>query len=450
MKNAAQHGYASVVTSSHGDSRTFGLRGSLLDYVGDPSLDPHHARVEADGLLIVGDGKVVDRGSFADVSARHPQVPVESVSGKLICPGFIDAHVHYPQLGVIASYGHQLLDWLREYTFPHELEFADPALAGERARRFVRELLRHGTTSALSLCTVAPESVDALGEAALELDLRLIFGKVLMDRHAPEGLLDTPERGYDESASLIARWHGRGRLQYAITPRFAGTSSPRQLALAGTLRRENPSVYVHTHLAENRAEVAWMRELFPEREHYTDVYSHYGLLGPRSILAHGVHLSHAELRLLADTESVIAFCPSSNLFLGSGLFPLTRVQQYGVRVALATDVGAGTSLCHLRTLADAYKVLQLQQSPLGAHAGWYLATLGSARALSLDERVGNFEPGREADFLLLDWEQVPVLNERVRRAESFGDMLFAHMTLGDERCIARTYVAGHCRYRRDG
>jgi guanine deaminase len=430
------------VTQASPSPASFGIRGILLDYAGDPGLDPRHARVEMDGLLIVERGKVA-------VRAQYPDVAVESCEGKLICPGFIDGHVHYPQLGVMASYGHQLLDWLRAYTFPQEAAFADPTFASEQARRFVGELLRHGTTTALTLCTVHPGSVDALAEAALDVDLRLILGKVLMDRNAPAELLDTPERAYDESAALIARWHQRGRLAYAITPRFAGTSSRQQLALAGTLRREHPSVYVHTHLAENRAEVAWMRELFPEREHYTDIYSHYGLLGDRTVLAHGIHLSHAELRLLADTRSVIAFCPTSNLFLGSGLFPLSRVKQFGVRVALATDVGAGTSLCQLRTLSEAYKVLQLQRSALTAHSGWYMATLGSARALSVDEHVGNFDLGREADFLVLDWDEISVLAERVRSAQSIEDVLFAMMILGDERCIARTYVAGTCAYRRD-
>lgn len=429
-------------------SRTFALRGTLLDYAGDPQLDPRHARLETDGMLVIADGKVVARGAYDVVRAQYPELSVETLTGQLICPGFIDAHVHYPQLDVIASCGKQLLDWLELYTFPKEREFAEAAFAETEARRFVRELLRHGTTTALSFCTTHPESVDALGHAALELDMRLVLGKVMMDCNAPADLLDTPQRGYDESRSLLERWHGQGRLSYAITPRFAGTSSREQLALAGTLHREYPSAYVHTHLAENRAEVALVRQLFPEREHYTDVYSHYGLLGSRTVLAHGIHLSHAELRLLADTQSVIAFCPSSNLFLGSGLLPLERVKQFGVRVALATDVGAGTSLCQLRTLADAYKVLQLQQQSLSPHAGWYMATLGSARALSLDEHIGNFEAGRDADVLVIDWEQVPLLAERARRARSFDEVLFAVMMLGDERCVARTYVAGECVHRR--
>lgn len=420
----------------------------LLDYDGDPSLDTHHARVETDGLLVVADGKVVGRGPFTKVRALFPEVPVESLAGKLICPGFIDSHVHYPQLGVMASYGHQLLDWLQAYTFPREAEFADSAFADVQARHFVRELLRHGTTTALTLCTVHPGSVDALAAAALDVDMRLLLGKVLMDCNAPPELLDTPERAYDETTALIERWHRRGRLAYAITPRFAGTSSRQQLAVAGTLRREHPSVYVHTHLAENRAEVAWMRQLFPERAHYTDIYSHYGLLGPRTVLAHGIHLGHTELRLLADTQSVIAFCPTSNLFLGSGLFPFARVRQYGVSVALATDVGAGTSLSQLRTLAEAYKVLQLQQTALTAHLGWYLATLGNARALSLEDHVGSFESGRDADFIVIDWAESSALAERVRAARSFEEVLFATMMLGDERCIFRTYVAGARVYQR--
>lgn len=423
------------------------MRGMVLDYAGDPQLVPHHARFESDGMLVIAEGKIVARGAYDVVRAQYPDVEVESLPGQLICPGFVDAHVHYPQLDVIGSSGKQLLDWLTSYTFPKEREFAEQAFAEAEARRFVQEVLRHGTTTALSFCTTHPESVDALAQAALDVGMRLVLGKVLMDCNAPADLLDTPRRGYDESRRLIERWHGRGRLSYAITPRFAGTSSREQLALAGTLRREYPAVYVHTHLAENRSEVALMRRLFPERDHYTDIYSHYGLLGPRTVLAHGIHLSHAELRLLADTQSVIAFCPSSNLFLGSGLLPLEKVKQFGVRVALATDVGAGTSLCQLRTLSDAYKVLQLQQLSLSPHAGWYMATLGTARALSLDEHVGNFEIGREADLLVLDWEQVPLLAERVRRSRSLDELLFALMMLGDERCVARTYVAGACVHR---
>lgn len=431
------------------DGGTFGVRGVVLDYTGDPSLDPSGVRLEPDGLLVVADGKVVGRGAYTAVRRQFPDIPVETTAGKLICPGFIDAHIHFPQLDVIASHGHQLLDWLNVYTFPAEAAFSDPEFAEVQARRFVKELLRHGTTTALTLGSVHPQSVDALAQVAVENNLRMIVGKVLMDENAPAALRDTPQRSHDESTRLISRWHGRGRIRYAITPRFAGSSSREQLEVAGALRRAHPTAYVHTHLAENLAEVEWVRTLFPERKNYTDVYAHYDLLGEKTVLAHGIYLEPAELRVIAEARSVIAFCPTSNLFLGSGLFPYASVKQSGVRIALATDVGAGTSVCQLRTLAEAYKVTQLQGTPLSPHEGWYLATLGSARSLSLDDCIGNFDVGREADFLVLDGERVPLLAERIQRATSLEEVLFAMMILGDDRCIASTYVGGVLAYRRD-
>jgi guanine deaminase len=430
---------------------TFGVRGWLLDYTGDPELDASATRVETDGLLVVSNGRIVGRGSYSTLRPRFPSIPVHDTGGKLVCPGFVDAHVHFPQMDVIASYGHQLLDWLTAHTFPAEMAFGDLAFAERRARHFVDQLLRHGTTTALVLCSVHPESVTALAAEVMARDLRMILGKVLMDRNAPASLLDTPQRSYDDCTRLIQQWHERGRIRYAVTPRFAGTSSPEQLEVAGVLRRETPSVYVHTHLAENLAEVAWMRQLFPERRHYTDIYAHYGLLGERTVLAHGIHLQEDEVRVLAQTRSVIAFCPTSNLFLGSGLFPYVSVKQAGVRIALASDVGAGTSLSQLRTLGEAYKVTQLSQGrPLSPHEGWYLATLGSARALSLEGLVGNFEPGCEADFVILDWDKVPLLAERIAAAKSIDDALFALMVLGDDRCVAQTYVRGVRAYTRAG
>jgi guanine deaminase len=437
------------MTEPSDSSTTFGVRGLLLDYTGDPELDPSATRFESDGLLVVSQGRVVGRGSYSTLRPQFPDIPVRDTGGKLVCPGFVDAHVHFPQMDVIASYGHQLLDWLTTHTFPAEMAFGDLEFAERRARDFVQQLLRHGTTTALVLCSVHPESVTALASVAAARDLRMILGKVLMDRNAPASLLDTPERSYEESTRLIQRWHGLGRIRYAVTPRFAGTSSREQLNVAGVLRRETPSVYVHTHLAENLAEVAWMRELFPERRHYTDIYEHYGLLGERTVLAHGIHLQEDEVRLLAETRSVIAFCPTSNLFLGSGLFPYVAVKQAGVRIALASDVGAGTSLSQLRTLGEAYKVTQLSHTrPLSPHEGWYLATLGSARALSLEGLVGNFELGCEADFVVLDWDQVPLLGERVSAAKGIDDVLFALMVLGDDRCVAQTYVRGVLAYTR--
>jgi guanine deaminase len=339
----------------------------------------------------------------------------------LLTPGFIDAHIHAPQTAMIGAYGEQLLAWLENYTFPMERRFEEPEYARASAEFFLAELLRNGTTSAVVLGTVHPQSVDALGAVVESTGARMILGKVLMDRHAPPELCDSAGAGYDDSRELIERWHGRGRISYAITPRFAPTCSPEQLAAAARLHQEFPSTYVHTHLSESQSEVEWVKTLFPERSSYTDVYDHFGLVGSRSVFAHGIHLSDAELELLAESGSTIAFCPTSNLFLGSGLFPFERVREAGVSIALATDVGAGTSFSMLRTASEAYKVLQLQGFSLSVHCALYLASLGAARALELDEYIGNLEPGKEADFIVLDWNSTPLLALRSREARDFDD-----------------------------
>jgi guanine deaminase len=343
---------------------------------------------------------------------------------------------------MIAAYGEQLLEWLETYTFPTERRFADPDYAALMAEAFVAELLRNGTTTAVTLCSVHPESVDALGRVAERVNLRLVLGKVLMDRNAPPELCDTPERAYHESKQLIERWHERGRLLYAITPRFAPTSSPAQLRVAAELWNEHRSTYLHTHLSENRAEIEWVKSLFSEHESYTAVYDHFGLVTERSIFAHAIHLSEPELALLHERGATVAFCPSANLFLGSGLFPYRAMREAGVRVAIGTDVGAGTSFSLLRTLSEAYKVLQLQGERLSAHQGAYLATLGGARALRLDGWIGNFEPGKEADFVVLDFDSTPLLRLRCAAAAELDERLFALMMLGDDRAVLRTYVAG--------
>lgn len=417
-------------------------RATLLDYAGDPSLDAAAVRLIEDGLLVVEDGRVRQRGSFEEVAPSLGATPIVDYSSYVVTPGFIDAHVHYPQSGMIASYGSQLLEWLNTYTFPAELAFSDPERALSTAEFFVRELLRNGTTTAVVLCSVHPGSVEALAQIALQRNMRLCLGKVLMDRNAPEDLCDTAQSGYDDSRRLIEQYHGTGRLSYAITPRFAATSTREQLQLAGELHREFPSTYVHTHLSENVNEVRWISELFPERRNYTDVYAHYGLVGPRSIFAHGIHLSNEELEVLSAAGSTIAFCPTSNLFLGSGLFPLTATCRAGVRVALATDVGAGTSFSMLQTLSEAYKVQQLQGVSLPVHAGFYLATLGTARALRLDDRIGNFDVGKEADFVVLDASATPLMRFRSERALNFDDRLFALMMLGDDRAIKAVHLSG--------
>jgi len=420
-------------------------RAALLHCLADPrevGIEQAHEYFE-DGLLVVADGKVAQIGHAAELlPTLAAGTEVVEYPNALITPGFVDAHIHYPQTGMIASYGEQLLDWLETYTFPTERAFADKAHAGEVAEIFLTELLRNGTTTALVFGSVHKESVDAFFEACEKRNLRMIAGKVLMDRNAPDYLTDTAETGYADSKELIERWHGKGRLHYAVTPRFAPTSTPEQLALAGQLFKEYPDLYMHTHLSENRKEIEWVRELFPERQGYLDVYDHHGLIGARSVFAHGVHLCDEECQRLGETGSAVAFCPTSNLFLGSGLFDLEKVEGFGVRVGLGTDVGAGTSFSQLQSLNEAYKVMQLQGKKLDPFKSLYLATLGGARALYLDDRIGNLQPGKEADFVVLDYQATPLIDYRMRQARTLEEKLFALTILGDDRAVKETFAAG--------
>ena len=421
-------------------------RAALLHCLADPREVGPDAAVEyfEDGLLLVEDGRIARIGAAEALLAQLPaDTEITHYPDALITPGFVDTHIHYPQVDVIGAYGTQLLDWLQTYTFPAEGRFADPAHAREQARFFLAELLRNGTTTALVFGTVHPQSVDAFFEEALALDLRMIAGKVLMDRHAPDYLTDTAASGYADSRALIERWHGKGRLHYAVTPRFAPTSTPEQLALAGRLLKEFPGLYLHTHISENRDEVAWVKALFPERKHYLDVYDHHGLIGERAVFAHGIHLCDDECRRLGETGSAVAFCPTSNLFLGSGLFDLAKLEGYGVRVGLGTDVGGGTSFSPLQTLNEAYKVLQLNGQKLDPFKALYLATLGGARALYLDARIGNFLPGKDADFVVLDLAATPLIARRLAVSRSLHETLFALMMLGDDRAVRATYAAGN-------
>ncbi|MBD8754118.1 guanine deaminase [Pseudomonas coleopterorum] len=427
-------------------------RAAILHSLDDPALVGVQASYEyfADGVLVVEDGRISALGAANEVlPTLAADVEVNHYPDALITPGFIDTHIHFPQTGMVGSYGEQLLDWLNEYTFPCEGQFADKAHADGVAQIFLKELLRNGTTTALVFGSVHPESVDALFEAAQALDLRLIAGKVMMDRNAPDYLTDTAQSSYAQSKALIERWHGKGRLHYAVTPRFAPTSSEAQLTLAGQLLREYPDVYLQTHLSENLQEIEWVKALFPERSNYLDVYDHYQLLGERSVLAHGVHLCDAECERLAETGSAIAFCPTSNLFLGSGLFNLPQAERFKVNVGLGTDVGAGTSFSLLHTLNEAYKVMQLQGEKLNPFKSLYLATLGGARALRLEDRVGTLQPGTDADFVVLDYHATPLLSYRIAQAKTFEEVLFVLMTLGDDRAVLQTYAAGRRVHSRD-
>lgn len=403
-----------------------------------------------DGLLVVKDGIIQALGNAEDqIALLDSTIEVEHHPDALIVPGFIDTHIHYPQSDMIASYGEQLLDWLNNYTFPEESKFADKQYASDVAERFIAELLRNGTTTALVFGTVHKQSVDAFFEAALPLNLRMICGKVMMDRHAPDYLTDTPETAYEDSKELIERWHNHGRLHYAVTPRFAPTSTSEQLSAAGKLLSEYDDLYMHTHLSENRQECSWVQELFPDSKNYLDVYDQHQLLSERSVFAHGIHLCDQEYNRLSETGSAIAFCPTSNLFLGSGLFNLEKAELHKVNVGMGTDVGGGTSFSMFSTLNEAYKVIQMQGQNLDPIKSFYLATLGGAKALRLDDKVGNLAVGSEADFVILDKQATPLLSKRLERAKDIKDILFALMILADDRAIQATYAMGQCVHQRD-
>jgi guanine deaminase len=400
----------------------------------------------------MADGRIVDCGPAADVAPRLPPgTRVVTYANALITAGFVDTHVHYPQLPVIGAGGKPLLEWLSGHTFPAEERYADADYAGRVARVYLQENLRHGITTAAVFCTVHRASVDAFFEAAQALGLRMIAGKVLMDRNAPASLLDTAQRGYDESRALIERWHGTDRLAYAITPRFAITSTPAQLEAAGTLKRAFPDAYVQSHLAENRAEVELVARTFPDAASYLDVYARHGLTGPRTIYGHGIYLDEADFRLLHDSGTALAHCPTSNCFLGSGLFALHRAAdpRRPVRVGLATDLGGGTSFSMLRTMEAAYEVAQLTGHPLSPSGALYLATRGAARALDLEDRIGSVAPGFEADLAILDLHSTPLLAFRMAHASDLDEMLAVQMALADDRAIRATYVAGRLAHDRD-
>ncbi|WP_341889891.1 guanine deaminase [Variovorax sp. YR752] len=423
------------------------IRGDLLDFTAEPAwgeVDSPAVRFRPGHWLLVEDGRI------AAVQPDAPDASWQRIdhAGRLILPGFIDTHVHSPQLDVIASYGTELLDWLNTYTFPAERRYADPAQAEAGAALFLDALIAHGTTSAVVFPTVHKVSADALFAAAAERGMRLIAGKVLMDRHAPDGLRDDVVQAERDCRDLISRWHGRDRLAYAVTVRFAPTSTPEQLAMAGRLCAEDPTLYMQTHVAENRDEVRWVRELFPEARSYLDVYARAGLLHARSVLAHGIWLDDTDRAVLREAGAQIAHSPSSNLFLGSGLFDWRAAEAAGAAVSMASDVGGGTSLSMHRTLADAYKVQAMAGERLTAWKALHAATRGAARALSLEHEIGTLEAGRLADLCVWDWAAGPVAERRMEVARGLHEKVFAWMTLGDERCLAAAYVNGVQRHRR--
>ena len=423
------------------------IRGRMMSFDTVPRApdDASSFWYEADGALLVEDGRIARRGTFAEVEAAAGQaVPVDDHRPHLILPGFIDAHAHFPQMQVIASYGAELLEWLNKYTFPEEMKFSDRAHGERIAKAFLDEMVRNGTTTSAVYCTVRRESAEAFFAEAERRNMAMIAGKVMMDRNAPDALTDTPQSSYDDSKGLIDRWHGRGRLSYAITPRFAITSTPEQMEMARALVAEHSDCYMQTHLSENHAEIALTNALYPHAGDYTGVYEHYGLLGPKSLFGHCIHLSEREADALADSGSVAVFCPTSNLFLGSGLFDWQRYRARAkpLRTAMATDVGGGTNYSMLRTMDEGYKVIALNGEKINPLASFWQVTRGNAEALSLTNRIGTLDEGSDADLVVLDANATPAMRLRMETVETLAEELFLIQTLGDDRAVAETYVAG--------
>ena len=427
------------------------IRGAALTYTNDPfQNDISECMVyESDAIIIMENGKIIDFGPADSIKDKvPPDVEIKEYKDCLISSGFIDCHVHYPQTEIIGAYGKQLIDWLNKYTFVAEQSFSDKDHAREVSQVFLNECLRNGTTTSTVYCTVYPQSVDAFFEESEKLNMRNIAGKIMMDRNAPNELTDTPQQGYDETKALAEKWHENGRQLYCVTPRFAPTSSPEQMEMTGAVWKESPGTYLQSHVSENKGEVAWVSELYPDQAGYLDVYDHFGQLGPRAIYGHGIHLTEAELQRCHDTGTAIAHCPTSNLFLGSGLFSIENAmnQERPVRVGLATDLGAGTSFSMLQTLNEAYKVAQMNGYPLSSSHAFYLATRGTAHSLYLEDKIGSIAPGMEADLVVLDLNSTPIIKYRMSYCEDIEEVLFVLMTMGDDRAVQATYINGSAAY----
>ena len=400
------------------------------------------ARFDPRGAIAVQDGHVLARGTADDLRRDHPQAVVEDHGQALILPGFIDAHVHYPQTAMIASWGKRLIDWLNTYTFPEEMRFGDADYAVEIAGRYLDLALAHGTTTMCSYCTIHPQSVEAYFTAADARGMRVLGGKTCMDRNAPDGLRDRAQSAYDDSKALLARWHGQGRASYVITPRFSPTSTPDQLSALGALWAEHPDCLMQTHLSEQTDEIAWVRGIYPQARDYLDTYEAHGLLGANGVYGHAIHLEPRERDRLREVGAALVHCPTSNTFIGSGLFDMAGLVAEGQRVGLATDTGGGSSFSMLRTMAAAYEVAQLRGTALHPSALLWLATEGSARSLRIADRVGNLAPGSEADFITLDLGSTPAIAQRSRRAADIWEAVFPTIMMGDDRAVSGVWVMG--------
>lgn len=417
------------------------LLGQVLSFTADPfTMGEAAAHHESHGAVLVDQGRILATGPADQLRAAHPQAHIHDYGQSLITAGFIDAHVHYPQTAIIASWGKRLIDWLNSYTFPEEMRFADPAYAETIANRYLDLATAHGTTTVCTYATIHPASVDAIFTAAQTRGMRLYAGKTCMDRNAPEGLRDTAQSAYDDSKALLEKWHGVDRLNYVITPRFSPTSTPEQLASLGALWREYPDCLMQTHLSEQTDEIAWVRDLFPQSRDYLDTYEAQGLLREGAVYGHAIHLTDREKSRLIEAGASLVHCPTSNTFIGSGLFDMTLARH--LRVGLATDTGGGSSFSMLHTMAAAYEVAQLRGQALHPSQLIWLATIGSARALRAEHRIGNIAPGMEADLTILDLASTPAIAQASARAETIWHALFPTIMMGDDRAIHAVWIGG--------
>lgn len=420
------------------------IAGQILLFHGDPFLiTPTEAVTVSPSALLISNGRIADIANLETLRTKRPDLTVIDHGDALITPGFVDAHAHYPQTGIIASWGKRLIDWLNTYTFPEEQRFHDAAYAREIAAMYLDFLLANGTTSVTSFCTIHPESVEALFEAAEVRGMCIVAGKTCMDRDtAPEGLRDTAQTAYDQSKALIARWHQKGRATYAITPRFAPTSTPEQLEALGALWAENPSCLMQTHLSEQTDEIAWVKSLYPEARDYLDTYEKFGLIGKGALFGHAIYLEPREIARLQETGSSLIHCPTSNTFIGSGLFDMAARKADGLRVGLATDTGGGSSFSMLRTMAASYEIGQLRGTALHPAQLLWLATRGSSEALHLEHQIGSIAMGLEADLTVIDLTSTPAIAQRAGRSTDIWEAIFPTIMMGDDRAIVETYVMG--------
>ena len=419
------------------------LLGQTLEFTGDPFLQgPEAARHRSHGAVLMVQGKIKAVGESEQLRKSYPEATVHDYGRSLISPGFVDSHAHYPQTAIIASWGKRLIDWLNIYTFPEEMLFGDPTYASQIAERYLDLVLANGTTSVCSFCTTHPQSVTSFFEAAEARNMAVAAGKVAMDRNAPTELCDTPQDAYDDSKGLIDRWHGSGRAVYAISPRFSPTSTEEQLRAMGALWDEYPDCLMQTHLSEQHDEVGWVRQLFPDALDYLDTYESAGLLRPRGLFGHAIHLTEREKDRLSEVGAAAIHCPTSNTFIGSGLFDTSGLKSKGIEVGLATDTGGGSSFSMLRTMAAAYEVAQLRGVALHPAELWYLATEGSARAMHLQDRIGTLAVDSDADVAVIDLSSTEAIEQRAKRASDIWEEIFPTIMLGDDRAISAVWVAG--------